>query len=145
MLGLVFAFFVGVGNGAGFVAFEEEHLGYAFVGVQFCGAWGGVDYAHGNVTFPLRFERGYIDDNAAARIGGFAETDCNHVARYAKIFQAARDYKRVRGHQHEILRDNRLESAAVETFWIYHGGLAASEQFELVGKAHIVTIGRQAV
>lgn len=57
---------------------------------RFWRAGGGVGKLEGNVAFPFRLERGNVDDDAAAGVGGFAQTDGQDVARNAEIFDRAR-------------------------------------------------------
>jgi hypothetical protein len=89
-LGLVFAFFVFVGDFTLFVGFEEQDLAEALVGVNLCGQRCGVADLEGDEAFPFGLERGDVDDDAAAGVGGFAEADREHVARNAEILYRAR-------------------------------------------------------
>ena len=54
-LSLVFARTVFVGDGAGLVGLEKQHLRDAFVRVDFCRQRRGVGEFEGNVAFPFGF------------------------------------------------------------------------------------------
>ena len=71
----VFAVAVFVGSFADFVALKKEDLCHAFASVDFGGQGGGVGKLEGNIAFPFRLERGDVDDDAAAGVGGFAQAD----------------------------------------------------------------------
>src|SRR5882672_2956704 len=85
-LGLVFAFFVFVADFAVFVRLKEKYLAEAFVGVDFCGERRGVADFERDEAFPFGLERRDVDDDAAARVSGFAEADRQHIAWDAEIF-----------------------------------------------------------
>src|SRR5690606_41735044 len=57
---------------------------------------GGVRKFERHMAFPAGLERGDVDDDAAARIGRFAEADDEHVARDAEIFDGAGEREAVR-------------------------------------------------
>ena len=78
------------------VPLEEEHLGDSLVGVDLRRQRGGVGDFDRDVPLEFRFERGDVDDNAAARIGGFAQADCQDVAGDLEVLDGARQGKRVR-------------------------------------------------
>ena len=79
-----------VGSFADFVALEEEDLRHAFAGIDFGGQRGSVGKLEGHVAFPFRFERGDVDDDATAGVGGFAQADGQDVARDTEVFDRAR-------------------------------------------------------
>src|SRR3546814_1651379 len=56
----------------------------------------GVRKLQRHMTFPAGLERGDIDDDAAARIGRFAEADDEYVPRDAEIFDRAGEREAVR-------------------------------------------------
>ena len=140
----VFAFAVFVGGFAYFVALEEEHLSHAFASVDFGGQGGSVGKFQRYIAFPFRLERGHVHDDAAARIGGFAQTHGEHVARDAEIFHRAcqregvgRDDAAVVFHGNEVFR--------IEVFRIDDGAVDVGEDFEFVGAADVVAVAGGAV
>ena len=50
-----------------------------------------MENSEGNVAFPFRLERGDVDDDAAAGVGGFAQAHGEYIARDAEIFHRARE------------------------------------------------------
>ena len=96
------------------------------------------------MAFPFGLERGDVDDDAAARIGRFAEADDQRVARDAEIFHRAREDKRVRRDDADI----RLaidETLRREILRVHDRGIDIGEDFELVRHPGVVAVGRQAV
>ena len=140
----VFAFAVFVGGFAHFVALKEEDLRHAFAGINFGGQRRGVGKFQRHIAFPFRLERGHVHDDAAARVGGFAQAHGQHVARDAEIFHGAcqregigRDDAAVVFHGHEVFR--------VEVFRIDDGAVDVGEDFEFVGAADVVAVAGRAV
>lgn len=140
----VFAVAVFIRSFAHFVALEEEDLRHAFAGIDFGGQRRGVGEFQRYIAFPFRLERGHVHDNAAARVGGFAQAHGEHVARDAEIFHRARqregigrDDAAVVFHGHEVFR--------VEVFRIDDGAVDVGEDFEFVGAADVVAVAGCAV
>lgn len=92
----VFARAVGVGDFAGLVALEEQELAGTFVGVDLCGQRGGVGEFQRDVAFPLRLQRGDVDDDTSARVGRLAHAHDQHVAGDAEVFHRPGEGKGVR-------------------------------------------------
>ena len=140
----VFAVAVFVGSFADFVALEEEDLRHAFAGVDFGGQGGGVGKLEGNVAFPFRLERGDVDDDAAAGVGGFAQADGQDVARDAEVFDRARQREGIGRDDAAVVFDGD-EVFRVEVFGIDDGAVDVGEDFEFVGAADVVAVAGRAV
>src|SRR5436305_14051298 len=89
-LRLVLALLVPVRHFARLVALEEQHLSDSFVGVNLGRQRRGVRDLDRHVPFPLRLEWGDVDDDAAPRVGRFAETDGQDVARDPEVLDGPR-------------------------------------------------------
>ena len=135
---------VGVGGLADVGAAEEEDLGEAFVGVDAGGERGGVGDLEGDVSFPLRLQRGDIDDDAAAGIGGFAEADGDDIAGDAEVLDAAGEGKRVGGNDAEGAADVD-KGLFVKGFGVDNGVKDVGKDFELIGDAEVVTVTGEAI
>ena len=85
-----------VGHLARLVALEEQHLRDALVGVDLRRQRRRVRDLDRDVPFPLGLERRHVHDDAAARVGRFAQADREHVARDAEVLHGARQRERVR-------------------------------------------------
>ena len=140
----VFAFAVFIGGFAHFVALEEEDLRHAFAGIDFGGQRRGVGEFERHIAFPFRLERGHVHDDAAARVGRFAQAHGEHVARNAEIFHRAcqregigRDDAAVVFHGDKVFR--------VEVFGIDDGAVDVGEDFEFVGATDVVAVAGRAV
>src|SRR5687768_14277207 len=72
-----------------FVRLIEQHLGNTFIGVNFGGQRRGVGKLESYMAFPFGFQRRDIDNNAAPRIGGFAQANCQYITWDAEIFHSA--------------------------------------------------------
>ena len=48
------------------------------------------------MSFPLRFKRGDVDDDAAAGIGRFTKTDGQDIARDSQVFNCSGEGKGIR-------------------------------------------------
>ena len=139
LLVLIFAFAVGIRDFANLVALEEEHLGDAFIGVDFGGQRSGVGDFEGDKAFPFRLERGDVDDDAAARIGALAHADGEGVAGDAEIFDRPCQGKGIgrddAGVAFEIDHGFRIEVLGINGDREHIG-----EDLELIGHANIVTV-----
>src|SRR5216683_3195625 len=93
----IFAGTVGIGGLAGLLAAKEEKLADPLAGIDLGRQRRRVRDLDGDVAFPFRLERRHVDDDAAARIGRFAETDDEDVARHAEILDRRRQRETVRG------------------------------------------------
>src|SRR5258708_33876376 len=81
LLCLVLAFAVGVAGLADFVAFEEQNLAQAFVGVDAGGERRCVRDFQGDKAFPLGLKRRDVDDEAAAGVGACTHAESQYAAR----------------------------------------------------------------
>ena len=90
LLALIFTTAVLVGYFTRLIRFKKQHLCDTLIRINLCRQRCGVREFQSDVPFPLRFKRGDVDDNTAARIGRFAETDGRGVARAGKVFDRAR-------------------------------------------------------
>src|SRR3546814_13191147 len=72
------------------VALPEEELARAFVGVDLCGQRRGIGKLQRHMTFPARFQRSDVNDDAAAGISAFAQTNDQHVTGNTKILHCPR-------------------------------------------------------
>src|SRR3546814_19334682 len=90
--------FAGAVRIAGFtwlVALQEEELARAFVGVDLCGQRRGIGKLQRHMTFPARFQRSDVNDDAAAGISALAQPNDQHVTGNPKIFNCARQRETV--------------------------------------------------
>src|SRR3546814_3979005 len=78
------------------IALQEQELARTLIGIDLRGQGGGVRKLQRHMAFPAGLERGDIDDDAAARIGRFAEADDEYVPRDAEIFDRAGEREAVR-------------------------------------------------
>src|SRR4051812_44187012 len=76
---LVLAALVGVADGAGLVALEEDELGDPLVGVNLGRQGGGVADLERDLAAPLGLDRRDVDDDAATGVGALADADGQHV------------------------------------------------------------------
>ena len=67
------------------VGFKEQHLCNTLVGVDLRRQGRGVGKLQRNVALPLGLEWGHIYDDAAPRIGRFAQADGQHITRDAEV------------------------------------------------------------
>src|SRR5690625_1926264 len=140
----VFSGAVGVGHFAFLVRFEKEELGHALVGVDARRQRRGVGKLQRHVAFPFGLQRGYVDDDAAAGVGGFAQADGEHVARNAEIFDRARQGKGI-GRDDADVAGVVDKAFFVKGLGIDNGGVDVGEDLEFVGAAPVVAVARRAV
>src|SRR3989304_5257547 len=89
LLRLVLASLVRVGDLAGLVALEEEHLCDALPGVDPRREGRRVRDLEGDDALPLGLEGGHVHDDAAARVRGLSKTAHDHVTRDAEVLHRA--------------------------------------------------------
>ncbi len=133
----VFAGFVGVAGFAGAIALEKEELADAFVGVDAGGEGGGVADFDGDLAFPFGFEGGHVDDDAAARIGGFSQADDQDVAGDTKIFHGVGEGKAVGGDDADRRRAGD-EAFGAEILGVDDGAVDVGKDLEFVGDAGVM-------
>ena len=121
------------------VRLEEEHLRHAFVGVDLRRKVGGVGEFQGHLSFPLRLQRGDVDDDTAAGIGAFAQTDGQHVTRDAEILDGARQREAVRRDDAGVagIID---EAVFVKVLGIDGGAVDIGENREFVTAADVIAV-----
>ena len=87
------------------------------VGVDLCGQGRGVGELQCDVALPLGLEWRHIHDDAAARIGRFAQANSQHIARDAEVLHRAGERKGV-GRNHADVPFNVYETVLVEMLGI---------------------------
>src|SRR6478609_594824 len=130
-LALILAATIGVRRLAHFIAFQEQHLRAAFASVNLGGQRRGVREFQRDVAFPFGFQRRHVDDDAAARVGAFAQADRQDAARNAEVFNRAGQRKRVRRDDANITLEVH-ERAFVEILGVDDGGIDVRENLEFV-------------
>src|SRR5207244_9405237 len=111
--------------------------------VDFGGQGGGVADFKSYMALPFGLERCDIDDDAAARVGGFANADRQDVPRDAEVLDRPPERERVRRDDaHFALELDK--GARIEMLGIHNGRVDVGEDAELIGHANIVTVRRQA-
>jgi two-component system OmpR family sensor kinase len=143
MLALVLAAAVLVRGLADFIALEEQHLRAAFAGVDLGRQRRGVRELQRHIAFPLRLERRHVDDDAAARIGRFAQADRQHVARNAEVLDGAGQREGVRRDDADVALDVD-EGVRIEVLRVDDGAVDVREHLEFVGAADVVAVRRGA-
>src|SRR6266567_3579924 len=140
----IFAGAVGIGGLAGLLAAKEEKLADPLAGIDLGRQRRRVRDLDGDMAFPFRLERRHVDDDAAARIGRFAETDDENVARHAEILDRRRQRETVRRHDADIeLAIN--EARRQKRLGIDDGAVDIGKDLELAAHPRIVAIGREPV
>ena len=121
---------IAIGSRAHLVGFEEQHLRHAFVGVDLGRQRRGVGELQRHVPFPLGLQRRDVDDDAAARVGRFAQAHREYVARNAEIFHRPCQREGVRRNDAHLSGDVD-ETLGVEMLGIDDGGIDIGEDLEL--------------
>ena len=96
------------------------------------------------MPLPLRLEGRDVDDDAATRVGRFAQANGEDVARNAEVFHRARQGEAVRWHDANV-RLHVHETLRIERFGIDHRVEDVREHLELVGHPQVVPVRTQAV
>src|SRR5487761_16232 len=138
-LRLVLPFFVFVGNLADFVRLEEEDLAQSFVRINARGQRSSVGDFQGDVAFPLRLERGYVHDDAAARVCRFSDADGEDAARNLEVFHRAGKSERIRRNDADRARELD-EGSPVELFGVYDGAVDVGKNLEFVRNPKVITV-----
>jgi hypothetical protein len=141
---LIFAAAIRVRRFTNFVAFEKQHLGDAFVRVDFRRQRCRIREFERDVPFPFRLERRDVDDDPATRISGFAQTHGQDAARNAEILHRASQRERIRRDDADIALevDKRL---LVKVLRIDDRRVDIGENLEFVGAADVIAVARRAV
>jgi hypothetical protein len=100
----------------------------------------GVGDFDGDKAFPLRLKGRNVHDDAATGIGRFAETNCENIPWYPKIFDCAGQSKGVGGNGTNFALELN-KRAGVKIFGVNHGTVDVCKDFELIRNTNIVTIG----
>lgn len=134
---LVFAVAVGVGGGAG-VAFEEEELDDAFVGVDAAVGVGGVADFEGEVSFPSGFGGGEVGDAADAGVGAFADAEDADVGGHFERFEGDAESVGMRGEDEVVsvfvaVQGFLFEVVGIEGFGVDDGAGDVTEDAEIFG------------
>ena len=138
-LPLVFAGSVLVRGFTLFVRFEEQHLGATLACIDLGWQGRGVAEFQGDITFPFGFKRCDIHDDAAAGIGGLAQTDRQDATRNAEILHGACQRERVRRND-AVVAVEFDKGVGIEILRVDNRAVDISENFEFIGAADIVTI-----
>ena len=126
------------------VALEKQHLRAAFARVDFGGQRRGVAEFQGDVAFPLRLKRGHVDNDAAARIGAFAQANGEHVARDAKVLERTGQGKAVgRDDADVIMKINK--ALFIKVLRVHHGAVDVGEDLEFGRAADVIAIAAGAI
>ena len=96
------------------------------------------------MSLPLRLQRRHVDDDAAARIGGLAKTNRQHIFRNTKILNGSGKGERVRRND-AVVTFHIYKTAFIEGFGIHRGGMDVGKYFKLIRAAHVVAVARGAV
>src|SRR4029077_2486969 len=141
---LVLAATILVRGRAHLIRLEEQHLRHALVGVDLRGERSGVGELERDMPFPFGFQRRYVHYYTAARECAFSNSNYEHVAWHTKVFDRARQRKRVRWNDANITSEID-EAFLVERLRVDDGRIDVGEDLELVGAAHIVAVAGGAV
>src|SRR5580765_7554796 len=144
VLALILAVAIFIRRFTNLVALKEQHLRAAFAGIDPGRQRRGIGELQRNIAFPLRLERCDVDDDAATRVGRFAETDRQYVAWNAEVLHRARQRERIRRNDADIALEID-EGFFIEIFWIDDGRIDIGENLEFIGTANIVAIRRRTV
>src|SRR5579872_6387264 len=131
---------IGVGNLAGRIAFEEQELADPFSGIDAGGQGRGVGDLDRDMPLPLRLERRHIDDDAAARIGGFAEADHENITGDAEIFDGGGERETVAGDD-AYVRFAIDEALCREGFGVDDDAFDIGEDLEVPVDPRVIAIG----
>ena len=80
---------------AGFIRFEKYYLCHPFICIDLGWQRRCVGKFERNIAFPFGLKRGHIDDYPTAGIGGFSQTDREHVSRNSEIFNGPSQCERI--------------------------------------------------
>src|SRR5271170_4259913 len=144
LLLLVFSLSVGVADLADLVGLEEENLAKTLVGVNPGWQWRGVGDFEGHKPLPFRLKRSDIHDDAATRVGRFADTNRQDIPGDLEVFDGAGEGKGVRRDQHGFALD-RNKRALVKVFRVNDGAVDIGKDLELVGDPKVIAVGRKPI
>src|SRR6056300_1939520 len=96
------------------------------------------------MAFPLRLQGRDVNNDATASIGRLAEANREYRSRNAKIFHRPCQSKGVRWDNTNIAL-HIDKTVGIKVLWIYDRRVSIGEDFEFVGAANIVAIGRSTV
>ena len=133
-----------VGGFADLVRLQKQHLRHSLVGINLRRQGCGIGKLQGHMSLPLRLQRGHVNDDAAARISGFAKTDGQHIARNAEILDGSRQCKGVRRDDAVFSLD--IDKALfVEVLRIHRRAVDIGEHLEFIGTTDVVPVAGDAV
>jgi hypothetical protein len=143
-LTLVFTPSVFVAGGAHLVRFEEQDLRTALARVDFGWQRRGVAEFQCHKAFPFRLKGCHVNDDAAARIRAFTQTNRQQIARNAEILHRPRQCKAV-GRDDAAVTLKIHKALFVEVFRVHHGAVDVGKHLELRRAANVVAITAGAV
>ena len=136
---LVLTTAIGVAGLANLIGFEEQHLSNALVGVDLRWQRCSVGKFERHMASPLRLKRCHVDDDAAPRVGGLAETNRQHISWNAKVFNGPRQSERV-GWYHANITFNVNERIVIERLGVNRCRIDIREDLELARASDIVAV-----
>ena len=104
----------------------------------------GIGDLQSNKTLPFGLEGSHINDDTAACIRRFAETDRQHLARDAEVFHGSGQGEGV-GRDDAHVADVIHHRFGVEILGIHGGRKDVGEDLEFVGDADVVSVGGNAI
>src|SRR5450830_106592 len=143
-LSLVFAASVFVRDFADLIALKKQHLRAPLASVNFGRQGGGVAEFKRDVAFPFGLKRRDVDDDAAARVGAFAQADGEHIARNAKVLHGARQREAV-GRDDAAVAMKIDKAFFVEVLRVHHSAVDVGENLELGCAANVITVAAGAI
>ncbi len=141
---MILALLIFVADFAIVVGLEEDDLAQSFICINLCRQRSGVADLESHETFPLRLERCDVDDDAAARVGGFTDADGQHVARNLEVLHGAGERERVR-RNNAMFSVHSDETAFIEVLGVHNGVLHVGEDLVFIGNAEVVSVTGEAV
>ena len=144
MLALILAFLVAIADFGCLVAGKEHYLCDAFVGVNSGRQWRRVGDFERHIPFPFGLEGRDVGDDAATGIGAFAHGERQHIARNAKVLDAAGEREGVGRHDADVSFKFH-EAPRIKGLRIHNSTEHVRENLEFARDSHVVAIGADAI
>ena len=135
----VLALLVAVRDLARLVALEEQDLRDTLVRVDLGRQRRRVGDLERRGPLPFRLEGRDVDDDAAARVGAFSQTDGHHVSRNSEILHRARERKTI-WRNDDMIAFHVDETLRVKLLGIDDRAIHIGEKFELVRAADVIAV-----